>query len=93
MKYEIRWTVKSTESFEEVIDYLRQNWSEQAVDHFVKEVFSTIQLISEFPLMFKSIKRKEVRKALINKHVSLYYQINNQSVELLVFWPHSRNEV
>jgi hypothetical protein len=39
MIYQIRWTPKSSDTFEEEIFFLRENWIEKTVEQFVKDTF------------------------------------------------------
>ena len=93
MKTRIRWTPKSVDTFEEIIFFLHEQWTEEIVEQFVEDIFSTIDIISKFPLMFKTIQDTSIRKGLINKHVSLYYKIHKKDIELLYFWDNRKNPI
>jgi len=48
---------------------------------------AVIDGIAIFPTMFPASKqRKDVRKAVITKHLSIYYRFNKTTVQLLHFW-------
>lgn len=91
MIYNIRWTVKSADTFDDIIDFIRLTWNEKIVEKFVKETFSFLEMISKHPTLFKSIDDIQIRKGLINKHISVFYQINENEIDLLYFWDNRKN--
>ncbi len=51
-----------------------------------------IDSIAIFPTMFPASKqRKDIRKAVITKHFSVYYHFNKTTVQLLHFWDNRQN--
>ena len=91
MNYQIRWTKKSADNYEDIVNFIRLHWPENIVKQFVRDSFSTIELMRSFPFMFKSVKNKNIRKGLINKHVCVYYRVSGENIELLYFWDNRMN--
>ncbi|MGM0530410.1 MAG: type II toxin-antitoxin system RelE/ParE family toxin [Bacteroidota bacterium] len=85
----ISWTPTAKRTYFKVLDYLAQNWTKREVTNFMNEVESLLTRITDNPEMFQaSRKKKNVRKALITKHNTLYYRIKtkNKELELITFW-------
>ncbi|TVR73088.1 MAG: type II toxin-antitoxin system RelE/ParE family toxin [Marinilabiliales bacterium] len=85
----ISWTPTAKRTYFKVLDYLAENWTKREVTNFMNEVESLLTQITDNPEMFQaSRKKKNVRKALITKHNTLYYRIKpkNKELELITFW-------
>jgi len=85
----ISWTPTAKRTYFKVLDYLAENWTKREVTNFMSEVESLLTQITDNPEMFQaSRKKKNVRKALITKHNTLYYRIKpkNKELELITFW-------
>lgn len=48
---DIIWSKKAGETFQQNIDYLKDNWTEIEVKKFVTRVFSYLETLSEEPLI------------------------------------------
>ena len=71
----IRWTAKAEFTFNQIIQYLENKWSERQVPRFVKTVNNIIKKIAEFPHMFESSSSNtNIRKGYITKQCSLFYE-------------------
>jgi plasmid stabilization system protein ParE len=88
-----RWTREAEESFEGIIDYLQAEWSEKEVRSFVRKADALIRQIEKNPYQFSASRFYEIRRAVITKHTSLFYRVNEQDqiVELYSFWDNRRN--
>jgi len=93
MAFKIRWTPEAEESFDKIIDYLENNWTETEVQNFVRNANSVIQHIAKNPLMFKASAKINTRIGFITKHNSLFYRINqvDKLIILLSFWDNRRD--
>lgn len=92
--YKVFWTDTAEKTAGNIIKYLRREWTEREVTHFLNEVDRTINAIEIYPRLFKpSEKRKNVYLALISKHTFLVYQIRpaKQHIVLLMFWDTRQN--
>lgn len=80
------WSPEAKKDFWNNIDYLEVEWSEKTVLHFIEKVNTTIDLLKNDNVLFVKTNYKNVYKLVITKHISLYYRIENESVQLLRFW-------
>lgn len=90
----IIWSEKAKHSFAEILDFLEHTWGEKQIKDFYLLTDKVLSQIQSHPYQFKaSTKRKNVRKGLIHKNVSLYYKVNSSPGEiLLLFFFDNRSE-
>ena len=91
MVKKIIWTPKAEKSFDTVIAYLEEHWSEREVGHFIEKVNTIIEHITRFPLSYREAGKEDIREALITKQNLLLYRISGNTIYLLYFWDTRRN--
>ena len=85
--YKIFWTDFALSELEKTIEYLEENWTERELRNLAIEIEETLNLISHNPNLFqKSDIKKEIRRVVVAKHNTLYYRINNNSIEIISFF-------
>ncbi|GGG49694.1 type II toxin-antitoxin system RelE/ParE family toxin [Bizionia arctica] len=90
--YKIYWTDHALSELKETIEYLEFNWTEKELRKFSSKLEHTLELISKAPKLFPlSSKKNEVRKAVIEKHNSLYYKINLNTIEIISLFSNIKN--
>ncbi|MBA6154398.1 type II toxin-antitoxin system RelE/ParE family toxin [Gelidibacter maritimus] len=90
--YKILWTDHAISELKETIEYLENNWTEKEISKFVAKLDHTIELISKMPEIFpESFKKKNIRKAVVEKHNNLYYRINKNSIEIVSLFSNRKN--
>ncbi|RYG12596.1 MAG: hypothetical protein EOO07_18810 [Chitinophagaceae bacterium] len=94
MALEIFYTDKAKETLNLVYAFVSENFGEPIANKFVKLSEAKINLISKNPLIYKSsIIDVSVRIALINKHISLFYQVKGNRIYLLFFWDNRQEPI
>ena len=93
MALKVRWTLEAEETFEDIISYLLENWTEQEIRKFVRKTQKVIKQIEKNPYQFKASASNQVRKSIITKHNSLFYYVNtlNGVIELYAFWDNRKD--
>ncbi|MFY8036418.1 MAG: hypothetical protein ACOVMQ_04570 [Cyclobacteriaceae bacterium] len=89
MAIEIIWSKEAFVTYFSNIQYLQIHWSDREVDRFIKQADYVISRIQEHPQSFSpSPKSKSIRRARINKYITLYYriQIQKKRIIFLSFW-------
>jgi plasmid stabilization system protein ParE len=85
--YSIRWTDNALQELADTIDYLLINFTEKETGFLANEIERITFLIASNPALFpESGIKKGVRKVVVAKYNTLYYRINNKSVEILSFF-------
>jgi plasmid stabilization system protein ParE len=91
---EILWTDSAKSTFNNIVEYLRKEWSEREVQKFVNNTLEMISTLKRYPEMCRpSLKRKNVRIGILNKHTQLiyHYKPGKKKLEILLFWNFKRN--
>lgn len=91
---EILWTDSARISFEKIIAWLQQEWSEKEVDKFIRRTEEMLSALRRYPEMCRpSTKRKNVRIGILNKHTQLiyHYKPRKKQIEVLLFWGMKQN--
>ncbi|REA56367.1 hypothetical protein DSL64_27110 [Dyadobacter luteus] len=84
MALDVIWSPRSLNNLEEVIQYLRKNWSHQVVKDFIIRMDRVVQLISEHPQLFRQVSiNNAVREAVITKHNLLLYRITQSRILII----------
>lgn len=87
MTYQVTWTNKARDTYNQNLDYLLQNWEEKVYFDFVNRVEVVIDHIRQNPKMFVAIDaNRNIYRCVVTKHISLFYQLAGNSVSLLLFW-------
>lgn len=67
-------------------EYAEANWSDVAFRTFINNVFTSLDLLAEFPGMGTSENPTEsLRSYLISKNCRLFYRIEPRKIVLLAF--------
>ena len=93
MRYKIIVRPEAELTFNQNLDYLALEWNNKVMNQFLDRVDEIIQKIKENPFSFPLYGyENNVRKAIINKRMILYYRIiDDTKIELLTFWNTYRN--
>jgi len=89
-----RWSIEAEETFNEIIEYLENNWTEKEIQNFVRKAHKVIGQIEKNSYQFKSSSFREIRKAFITKHNNMFYFVNEDdgTVELYAFWDNRQDD-
>jgi len=91
ISYEIIWSPNATLTYYQILQYLDKNWTSKEVNAFVVRTEEAIAHICDNPLLFPYSIKNNIHRCVIVKQVSLFYQINDDLIELLIFWDNRRN--
>jgi plasmid stabilization system protein ParE len=88
MSYSLRWTPESRKTFNQILDYLADEWNTQVVSNFIDQVDVVLQRIRNNPHLYPLHRSEQkVHKCVVHKRVVLYYKIvNDKHIDLLTFW-------
>ncbi|MGV3768174.1 MAG: type II toxin-antitoxin system RelE/ParE family toxin [Chitinophagaceae bacterium] len=91
---EVNWSEEAKITFDEHIRYLLTEWSQKEVKNFIQQTEYVISRLEEHPESYNpSIKNKRVRRARLNKYITLYYRhyTTRKEIILLSFWNTKQN--
>ncbi len=90
--YRIFWTDFALNELAQTLKYLEENWTEKEIKNFSAKLEETIVFIFNNPNLFqRSDIKKDIRRAVVAKHNSLYYRLVNNQVEIISFFSHRQN--
>ena len=82
----IIWSPQARKDYWQNIEFLEAEWTFEDVMNFIEKVDDTIPLLLKGNVKFISTHYKNVDKVVITKHITLYYRLNETSLELIRFW-------
>ncbi len=92
MALKIYWTKRADKKFDQILDYLLEEWGGSTVKAFTRKVYYFFDILSEFPEI-GTIENKEkgIRGFTIIRQVNLFYRILGDKVILLNFFDNRKH--
>lgn len=92
MDYKLHWTKESIRNLEEILDYLICKWTQKEVDNFNRKLSKKLDMILQNPRMFPvSIFNPKLRKAVLTKQVTIFYEIKNKQIYVTYLFVNRKN--
>ena len=94
MAYKIIWSEKARDDYFHIIDYLIEFWGKNSAKKFMSTVLHTLDIISKMPKIYPLTEyRVNLRRCIVVKQVSMYYQLNENDVEIFIvrFYDNRKN--
>lgn len=91
MAKKVIWSKRAITSFDRVIAYLKEDWTEKEILKFVNQTNKILGLIQSDFVKFKRSGKVDLYEVLITKHNLLIYRDNSDRIELLVFYDTRQN--
>ena len=86
------WTEQAEQDIQKNLDYLEITWGAESASNFLDRVEASLKAVQKNPISYQSVEHKEeVHRFVINKYISLFYQVENEKLALLSFWDNRRN--
>ena len=83
MASKILWSEQSLSNLENILNNLDSNWTEREVAKFKGQLNRNLEIIPQYPMIFPESKAKPgLRKAVLNKQVSIIYQELDDAVRI-----------
>ena len=90
--YKILWTDFALKELENTIEYLEENWTEKELQNLALNIEETLKLISQNPELFQGSEiKKDIRRAIILSHNTMYFRVNNNQIEIISFFSNRQN--
>ena len=82
--YSIVWTDEALNELDKVIGDLTARWTAKEANRFFRELEKKLQLIALNPTAFAaSSYRADVRRCVVSKQTSLFYEVVNVTVRIV----------
>lgn len=83
------WSMESSKKVESIKSYLRNNWSISEVQIFLKRLKRFETIVASFPKLYPvSTRNPELRKAILSKHHSIIYEIDEEIIKVHTILDH-----
>lgn len=93
MILKIAWTDEAQETFDHTVKQIEDRWGTRSAEKFVQETHKTINTISTQPYLFNASYAANIRKAVISKQTSMFYQIHSAHIAILFFWDNRQEPI
>lgn len=91
MAVDIKWSKRAEESFDKIVKFIEENWSEKSAKKFVQKANYSLMIISQNPEIFIEVDKRDIRKGFITKQTSVYYRVYKNHIRLVTFWDNRQN--
>jgi plasmid stabilization system protein ParE len=88
---EIVWSDDALSDYHQNIDYLLKDWSIDVASEFVEDVEASIELIKTHPALYPLTDYNKIRRAIINKQITLFFTVSDKGIYLIRFWNNYQN--
>ncbi|MEQ8555253.1 MAG: type II toxin-antitoxin system RelE/ParE family toxin [Cyclobacteriaceae bacterium] len=87
MERAIEWSPKASSEYLRLVDYLLSEWGSGTATRFIDRLSFILDIIIKQPEIYPStLKRKNVRRCVVTKQVSLYYRVAKDKIELIAIY-------
>ena len=80
------WTNVAKDSLNKTNNFILEKWNIEISNNFLDSIDSSIEIIEKNPFIWLKIEKTNFRRVLINKHVSLFYKLNQPTLTILLIW-------
>ena len=90
--YRIWWTDESIQNLENILNYIKSNWTEKEVNNFKSRLSRELKIIQRFPTIFPTSEyNSRLRKAVMSKETSLFCEFKDDIIYLVSIFDSRQN--
>lgn len=89
--YPIVWSPRAAAEFIEILEVIELNFGAEIAADCVLLVESITEKIALFPEMFPAFGPPNIRKAVVHKHLTLFYRFHRGQIDILKVWDNRQN--
>ena len=94
MQFDVVFTDEADDTFDSIGNQILKRWGELELLNFRSRVYDVVEVISRSPLIFRSVNNNDnIRKAVIHKNCSMFYEIKEQRIDILFFWDNRQDPI
>lgn len=77
----------AVETFDAICAQINERFGEKYEQRFEKKTINVLELISQNPYLYQAAKfDPDIRRALIDKISSVFYEVRQDRIKVLFFW-------
>lgn len=85
--YRLLWSDHALEQLRQTFAYLEENFTERECRRLATRLDFTLRLIKQNPTSYpRSEHAGRVRRAVVNRHNTIYYRVSEKQIEILSFF-------
>jgi plasmid stabilization system protein ParE len=84
--YPVFWSPRAKSEFAEILTYIEIQFGTETAADCVLHVESIIENIATFPKMLPSFGQHDIRKAVVQKNLTLFYRFHREQIDILKVW-------
>ena len=86
MGLEVRWTEEAEFTFDAIMQLIAHRWGDLSAEKFASKTKKLLNNLSAQAYLFPEAGIDNVRKAVITKQSSVFYEVQGERIVLLFFW-------
>lgn len=88
----VLWSDQAIENLESILHYLENEWPPNITGSLKKRLIKTINLLKKFPdLGTESSLKKGIRRFVMSKQISIFYEIYNDTMIIHYLFDNRQN--
>ena len=87
----ITWYELALESLEQVLDFIEDQWGSEITEEFIQLIDNRISQLINNPKIAPSIKNTKFRKLIIHKHITIFYEVIETELSIILVWDNRQN--
>jgi plasmid stabilization system protein ParE len=92
--FTLKFSRQAKETYAAIQSQLYNRWGQTVLKKFELKTIKTLDSILQSPLMFKSVTNNpNIRKGLIHKNCSVFYEVKPAEIEVLFFWDNRQDPI
>lgn len=88
---QVRWSDEAIEDYHQNISYLLKDWSATVAIEFIEDTEITIELIKSNPELYPLTNHKDIRRAVIRRQISMFFEIRDEAIHIIRIWNNHQN--
>jgi plasmid stabilization system protein ParE len=92
MALDIQWTKRADKKFDQIINYLLEEWNSKVTSSFVKNIYDLVDLLAEYPEIGTMENfGKGIRGLTVVKQVNIFYKVKGNQLIILNFFDNRKD--
>jgi plasmid stabilization system protein ParE len=90
MAYELVWSAESEDDFKKIISYLKEEWSIQSSERFIKQTFRKLEKLSAMPIGRRT-SNDSIYIYKLDRKNALFFTLDKNYLILLSIYPYKKD--
>ncbi len=87
----IVWTPLGLKSLAKTTHFIEEQWNNKVAESFLDRLDERLEQLKRNPQMGSAYKKTEFRQLLIHPHVTLYYKLKTDNINLVLVWANKQD--